>query len=201
MGKFFLASDRRPSKHWPLFTKPSLIENLKEANVQSELISVIGRGVNEDQIPHIINFCIKNRDFIDTVNFDCLITGKDYKEYTMSSSRLYKLVSESIGIDLDYFIESKRFRYNMYNLFERISRKYSVSHRMLAYEKYFFEIDGDKLKPVVSVAELRRLNDLLEIRDNPIKFIFSLIKNIGTFSKLGSAFISRLIQIYVPKTR
>jgi uncharacterized radical SAM superfamily Fe-S cluster-containing enzyme len=179
-----------------LGAKLRVLKNLKEENIQTELISVIGKGINENQIPLLVDFALKNRSFITGINFDCLTTGKTHTKYTIGASTIHKLIADSIGIDLEYFIEFKRLRYNLYFKLKKFSRFFS-NYQKLVLDNYFFKIENEKLYPVISIRNLKRINDALENR-NMLKRVAGFIKNFGSFIRLFNSMAPRVLPLYLP---
>ncbi len=181
-----------------LNAKLRILQNLKEEKIKTELIPVIGRNINEDQIFPIANFAAQNTDFIDSVHFDGLTTGRVYTKYTMGPSTLHKIIAEKLNIDLEYIVQFKRLRYNLFNMFNGLVMKHFIDNRMFLFGIFFLEVKNGELRQVLAVEELKKINNALESSRNKIKFLYGVIKNFRSFIKLGSIVILRLLQIYFP---
>ena len=70
-------------------------------------------------------------------------------------------------------------------------------YQMLVIESYFFKIKDNKLDPVVSVEELKKLNEAIESK-SLIKRIAGFVKNFGSFVKVARSMLPRVLPLYLP---
>ncbi|MBN1364222.1 MAG: radical SAM protein [Syntrophaceae bacterium] len=83
-----------------LETKLKALENIKLEKINAVLSATIARGVNEDQILPLVEFCFKHRSFIVELRIRTLAPiGKHLNTEQILLSELIQLVADSLNID------------------------------------------------------------------------------------------------------
>jgi hypothetical protein len=175
--------------------KMKIIENLKKIKMPTVLFAVIAHNINEDEIPHLIKFACENNDIVTEIAFAGLFTGGKLNQYTYFFSDLHKKVSYVLGIDLEYFKETKRLYFNCYNLIQKLFPNSIFVYRLknlFAYQ-YIFKVIGDKCKPYFSVNELKFYNKILEKilkESSKLKILLLLLKYSFSLKKVFKLFLN-----------
>jgi uncharacterized radical SAM superfamily Fe-S cluster-containing enzyme len=165
--------------------KLKALKNLKEEGMIVWLIPVIGRGVNEGQVKLITKFACLNSDFIRGIRFSTLYPrDESRKNERITSSDIIKILEVDCGIKMEYFIESKRFYYNIYKLVGKFSKRLQTKFNYLVQDNVYLKVKTGNYTPLFSINYLKKLNWLLEktlSEKNRIKSLISLIRNAPTF--------------------
>jgi uncharacterized radical SAM superfamily Fe-S cluster-containing enzyme len=160
--------------------KLKALKNLREENIDTSLTSVIGRGINEDQVYNILKFAVNYNGFLDSVTFLGLFNNGVLEDSTLSLSDLYKLLSKYTKLPLEYLEEYKKMKINLFNLIGKLFGKNKQNvYRHLLYDTYYFRVNKKKLNPIFSLGELKKINEMLEKWCKSKRNIvpFSTIKN------------------------
>jgi len=164
--------------------KLRIIKNLIEENMNIWFYPVIKPGENEDQIPKIIKFAANLNKHIKGIAFCALFTGKNQKDICAVSDVL-KIIEATYNIERENYIQSKRFRYNIYQIVRRyFGEKVQNNFRYLIRTPIFLKVKKNKIEPLIKTRDLEKMNQILEkVINNKSKIssIFSLIKGLPYF--------------------
>ena len=93
-----------------LQVKLRALENIKRAGINTCLSATLARGVNEDQVRELADFCFDNRSFIFELRIrttEPVGRSIDVQPYCMSE--LVQLVADSLAIDREDIVNEYRF--------------------------------------------------------------------------------------------
>jgi MoaA/NifB/PqqE/SkfB family radical SAM enzyme len=158
------------------YTKSKALKNLEKLKMEVGLAATIVSGINEDEIPKLLNFSIKNNHFIKELflyraipfgrfllNKDNNITGSDITK---------KLVNYSLGeIKLEYLLEFDRFKFNISKLLHHFGLNIPL------FAGTFFNIKDGKICECIPLEDIRKLNTHIEKKNN-----FQLIKDVVKYA-------------------
>jgi hypothetical protein len=83
-----------------LKVKTKALENLRRAGIGTALSVTLARGVNDDQIPRLYDFCLENRSFIGYLLFRSMMTvGRHLEVEPFVLSELFGMVTSGLGVD------------------------------------------------------------------------------------------------------
>ncbi|MCW1301154.1 MAG: radical SAM protein [Candidatus Nanoarchaeia archaeon] len=190
-----------------LHTYLKALGNLKKYRMNTTLAITIKKGLNEGEIPKLLNFAIRNRDFIKAafIGGVWLPTAEGLVP-SFTLPEIYDLLANATGISLEYFTELARFRWNLYKLLSILDGENS-KFSLLRGETIYFKIKGEKLTPIIEVNELSQINSWIEsslienkkfnvlrrILSNPL-LLFKTVKSLPL--RVSSSFIlSRFNQV------
>ncbi len=79
--------------------KMKALENLRRAELPTSLSVTLARGVNDDQIPKLYDFCLENRSFIGYLRFRSMMTlGRHLEVEPFVLSELFGMVTSALGV-------------------------------------------------------------------------------------------------------
>lgn len=164
--------------------KLKALENLKKLHIRTSILSVIVKGVNEDQIPKLIRYVVKN-NFIWMLSLRYLnIHGVDKKRRNFNKENLISIeemlnrVSQTLGIRFRYYDLFYEMRY----LFHKFISSKIPSHDLDYLENRRIYLRRSPLSPAFSEEELeelisifknRKFYKLLNFRWLPWVFLFA----------------------------
>jgi len=90
----------------PLFhVKTRALENLRRARIGTALSVTLARGINDDQIPRLYDFCLENRSFIGYLLFRSMMTvGRHLEVEPFVLSELFEMVTSGLGVDREHVL-------------------------------------------------------------------------------------------------
>lgn len=138
------------------------LRNLKKHRINTVLAITVKKGLNEQEVPRLLNFAIHNRNFIKAI----FIGGVWLPDGTtlipsFSYSEICDLLSRATGVPLEYFLELLRLRWNLYKLLSFLSGDGSKVS-LLRGDTIYFKIKREKLVPLFEVDELMKINSWIE---------------------------------------
>ncbi len=101
--------------------KLKALENIKRNRIKTKISTTLVRGVNDDQVLGLFNYCFDNRDFVDELRLRTISPiGKHLADDPYCISELIELVAQTLDVDkgniMNEYILKKKFIYNM-NMF------------------------------------------------------------------------------------
>lgn len=173
--------------------KLNALKNLKEFGLKVHLVSVIGKNINEREVPKIINFAVKNNDFIKEIGFTSLRTKK-YTEFTTAPSDVIKIASTCIdNFKVDDVHLWTQFSYGIYQLIRKLFDRTILEDKirkkisfLLSGHDLLLKVDKNGVRPLLSSEELKTINEVLEkalTNNDKIVTIAVILRNIRRFLK------------------
>lgn len=188
--------------------KLKVLKNLKEFNIKVTLVSVIAKGINENEVPKIIRFAARNVQFINQIVFVSLRT-KEFSSLTTAPSDVIKIVSKHIeGFEpKDIYLYTK-FYYNLYRAIQKLLS--GVLKENVIKKKTSFLIPGcdlllkvekGKTRLLFSTQEIENINHIVERiyrSKSRVGSMVTILKNIHIFTKLlfSKFSLNQLIQTW-----
>ncbi len=177
--------------------KLKALQNLKLVGIPTFIAAAIKIGINEQEIEKIVDFSVKNSDFVKEICFLSLEEGRKGNR-EMTRFEMYKLVEEKLSLPAELFFENKRLRYALCKSLDLLFGK-DKSHGILKDNLLLLKVKDGKLRPILSTEECKKLADSIEEaldRKSKLSFIRVLIKNIGILIKkdvlrIGVLFFSK----------
>lgn len=146
-----------------LYSRSKILKNLKDERVPVRLVSVIGKGINDYEIPNIVRFAMKNNDFIKGINFDSLYTGAQILPESTTTSDILNVLGESFGTGREYWIENKKFRKNVLSLIAEVfGSKLEKNFERLRTNCIWLMKKNEIIQPAFSIDELKKFNQKIE---------------------------------------
>jgi MoaA/NifB/PqqE/SkfB family radical SAM enzyme len=150
--------------------KMAALINLKELGFKVNLSSTILRGFNLDQLDEILHFVVENNDFIKSwIVLPAVHVGKfDLKWDGITVLDVFSRLEKSTTrlVELDYFVESKKFYSKLNNLFSKLGIIFP--HGGVFYHTFFLVEDG----------KLERLFDIDDLRDFNSSSLFNMVRSV-----------------------
>jgi uncharacterized radical SAM superfamily Fe-S cluster-containing enzyme len=147
-----------------LYTKLKALRNLESSGIRVILTATIASGINDNQIPYLLRFAIKNNNFIKGLY---LYGATPYGRFNitidkyLTPSDLIKLLEKASQnkIRREYFLEWSRFIKNINLIFNKFGlyfyRSYFISNP-------YYKIENNNLKEYIPCDELKKINDTIE---------------------------------------
>jgi hypothetical protein len=88
---------------------------------------------------------------------------KDHQETTYSD--LFKEVTRALNLSMEYFLEWKKFYFNVYRLIGKFNGNIQRRFHDLNRNAFYFKVENDKCEPLLTLEELRVLNCMFENHD------------------------------------
>lgn len=154
--------------------KLEALANIKKARVKVILSVLIVRGINENQIAGILDYCVKNRDFIEELRIRSMVACGNYlpcEKYNVSE--LLSLICENAGIQNKDILNEIRLQKNINTVFKREVFKFmacSLSFHLKG-------IKGDKLISVGRKLDANKPGDL--VRQSIVRTGFETLRAYG----------------------
>lgn len=171
----------RGGKH-ELYLKLKALRNLESVGINVLISSTIVQGVNEDQIEDLLNFSIRNNNFVKSVFF---FAGTPYHgkfdvkiDKILTSSDLIKRleVCTNKNITREYYLEFYRLKNNLNTFFEKFN---------IYFPKYFsgvfYKVCKGELQELINTEDMIKINNELE-KGNYMKVFKYSIKHLNQFS-------------------
>jgi MoaA/NifB/PqqE/SkfB family radical SAM enzyme len=158
-----------------LYIKMKALQNLVRLNITTVLSSVIAYGINEDQIPLLLKFCmtsVKNGNSIKGIRFFPFVPyGKFDIEMNkfITTTDIIKILEEYTNSHMkkEYFIEFKKLLKNINCLLDGLI--YFPTGNTSPY--VLFKVEDNNIKELIELDDLKRINLAFEKKD-----IVSLLK-------------------------
>jgi len=203
-----------------LNSRLQILKNLKEEGMNVWLNAIIARGVNDSEIPQIIKFAMKNKNFIRGVSFLCLYTGSKITPESATTSDILKVLDRSFGITYEYWIENKIFRNGIYQLIRNLfGKKFAQRFSSLRAEDVLLTEREGKIGSYIPLGDLKKFNEQFEkvvqkegmskilsslfllskVCMNPMMFPIakSFVRNNFNLTKTSSNYSSTGIRVYI----
>lgn len=165
--------------------KMKILENLKKVKMKTALIAVIGKNINEDQIPLLVKFASMDKNFLNDVQFIELYTGNFGDEERVTQSDIHKILETQLGIPTDLYIQSRRLYFNISKFILKVfGEKYSLEASNFTYPNVIYIRKTESgLEPYFSLDWLNKMNEILEesIKKDKLHCITNLVKNTKLF--------------------
>jgi len=198
-----------------LSKKMRILKNLKEEGMKVWLSAVIHKNLNAPEIFKLIKFTSLVKGLIRGINFMTFYHETENLKERFTCSDVYKMIEKTTGIKVEQYIEERRFNYNIFYLFGKLSGK-KVENRfkfLMKNRGITLKITRNGVKPAFGLEYLKSLNKVLEEAmsfKNRRKMILHLIKNMkvfinGDLMKMSSLFLfggldftkgSRMMSLY-----
>ena len=159
-----------------LCIKLKALKNMEKYNMKIFLSSVIVSGINEDEVPKLLDFSIKNNHFIQSLTlFGATPYGKfNIKiEKFLTSSDLIELLEKTSNsvINKEYFIEFKKLRVNLYNILKKVGIYFPFGNYA---SLTLFKVEEKQVKHLIPLEELKEINRRIENKEISImKYLFT----------------------------
>lgn len=86
--------------------KLKALENIRRLGIRTTLSVTLARGINDDQVQGLYNFCIKNRSFINYLRFRTMTyVGRHIDVEPFTLSEMFDLLTSSLGISREEVIK------------------------------------------------------------------------------------------------
>lgn len=176
--------------------KLQIIKNLINEGINFWLFPVIMPEENEDQIRKILAFAAKFNKNIKGINFSPLFIGKGQKD-VYTNSDILKIIEHECGIEIENYIESKKFRHNLYALAGKyLGNEMQQNLRYLLRTVIYLKVEKSKIEPLIKTKDLKKMNEILQqinaAKSKP-SAILTLIKNLPAFLNKGLASLAAFI--------
>jgi uncharacterized radical SAM superfamily Fe-S cluster-containing enzyme len=170
-----------------LYLKLKALKNLEKYNIEVYLSVTIAPDINEDELPKILKFAIRNNHFIKGLNIYGATPG--YGRFNISmkrnitSSDIAEILEKASSgvISKEYFIEFKRLRVNLSNLLKKFGIFFPPGYY---YPIAVLNVINGEVKQFIPLEKLKRINYQLEN-----KRLIPILKDV----KLVSDFLKLLI--------
>jgi pyruvate-formate lyase-activating enzyme len=159
--------------------KLAALENLVKENIRVSLTSVILKGINEDQIPEIINYTTKIRHIIEIAFLCFCLTPTGVRngftsENIPSPDEIRSIASETLCLSKEDFLLWDKFKLNFAFYLERLKSIFPffpipVFHKGMVY----LERKQNSTSPLLNKDELNRL--FFALRNNKVKDLLTIL--------------------------
>lgn len=160
------------------------LKNLEREKMRVLLYSTIIRGINEDQVEHIIDYATLH-DFIWTTSFKPLyLPGTDpsanfNKGHVLSYSEILNLINAKIEeIDYQYIRLTQKVFCSLQKIFA--NRRPPIYLSWVDLPSVYIVRKGDKIKPLFSYETLEKIQNILETA--PAKHSITSLSKILSFN-------------------
>lgn len=182
------------------YLKLKALENLQKVGIKTILSSTIAYGINDDQIPELLKFCVLSvyrNDFIKGLRFFGAVPYGRFRihvERFMKTIDIIKVLEKvtNKGIRREYFLEFKRFLMNVNRLLDKFGIYIPYGYasptaifKVTTKESANLKIDDSRnvndggiieIKELIDLNELKIINDALEKYNLP-SLMYHLLKN------------------------
>lgn len=175
--------------------KIKILNNLEKVGIRVWLVVVIGKSINENQITPILEFARQHTDLIRGVKFNVLYNPILKDNYTISDIR--KIIEKENGINIKWFVEEKKLRYNLYKTARKIFVPLSNRFMYLLQENHqYITFKNGKWSSLIPIKRLEEINKILEKALKKKSKISSLIHICHAIIKIPKSLIFRLLYYY-----
>jgi len=155
--------------------KLQALDNIRETGIKTVISVTLARGINEDEIKKIYNFCLNNRSFVRELRIRTMSpVGRYLNVEPYCMSELIDLVSSSIGIDRSAILKEHTFFYEFFKIFNKLFRFDYFRPRLCTIR---FHIKGTS--KISSVGEELRFNEKNNLQFKRILLPYYLIRKFG----------------------
>jgi uncharacterized radical SAM superfamily Fe-S cluster-containing enzyme len=162
-----------------LLLKMLALKNLEILKIDTTILARITKGVNEDQIKNLIDFCVnsaKKDGYIKGVHF---IGATHYGRFLLENSEistleLVRLVENATNhkIDLDYLIEMRKLALGLF----KITSRYGIPFTFGGNGLIAFYKASNNIKKLFPIHFVRKINKYLE-RGKTLTAVYESLKN------------------------
>jgi uncharacterized radical SAM superfamily Fe-S cluster-containing enzyme len=191
--------------HGILIKKLKALENIKKCSMKVYLSMTVIDKFNLNEIGKIIRFAARNNEFISGIIMRPLLPCGRLnisKEKDVTLSDLIESAEKQTGgiINKNYMLEFRRFKFNIYNLIQRLFGKdYTVNMAFNYFLDCMLKIKKNKdkliIKQMIDYEKLKNMNELIEdsINKSKMNLIFNLPKlvNFELFKFILTAITSK----------
>jgi uncharacterized Fe-S cluster-containing radical SAM superfamily protein len=101
-----------------LDTKLQALKNLKREGIRTNLSITLVRGINDDQLKDMVQYCMENRSFISQLRIRTMAPlGRHLKAQPYHLSEMVDLLARSLNVSLDDFMKEEALREKMKDVF------------------------------------------------------------------------------------
>jgi len=166
--------------------KMKILKNLKDLKIKTTLMAVVGKGINEDQIPLLIKFASMNSDFINSVQFIDLYTGNFGDEERITSSDILKTIEATTGVPSELYLEQKQLYFNMGKIARKFfGNNFFINPDVLSHPTTMY-LRRTKLgfQPYFDLDWLKKTNEIIEngLGKGRAGFVAYMMKNAKQFA-------------------
>ncbi|MCX5657764.1 MAG: radical SAM protein [Candidatus Omnitrophica bacterium] len=144
--------------------KVEALKNLENNKIFTFLALVFMEGINENEIPKLVSFLMRHKDFIKGLFLVPLspfgkleISQKKFFTYSDIIKNIAR--SGNVKCDKDYFVEFERFKFNIHKLLLKFRKNVPTGSQIITVP---FKISDNSLNEVISTKDLKRINLHLE---------------------------------------
>ena len=168
-----------------------VLKNVKEVGgIKLQLSPVIERGMNENEIPKIIQFALENK-FINSVSFLGLLPLPYEKKIPTTHSDLIKTMEREGYFDRKYFLELVKMYRNIYEVTKKIFKgsqleKWILNRLSTTFNVVYFKRETNFLRLLFRKEEIEKINKILiksMDKKSRIASFYVLLKNLLVFIK------------------
>lgn len=156
-----------------LHVKLKALENLKKAGMGTYLFSAIVEGINDDQVPGLVDFARKNIEWVDIMNVNPVWRIGRYNNFErIPASKLYASM-EKAGLHFHEFMASTEFSHLCFEIASKLAQQKWVRQPPCAQRLYFVKVDDEvvKLTDILNIPRLLpRLRMISRSMTNRSKF-------------------------------
>lgn len=163
------------------------LKNLKREGIRTNLSMTLVRGVNDDQLKGMVQYCMENRSFIRQLRIRSLAPlGRYVKERPYVLSELVDLMARSLNVSLDDFMKEETLRETVKSIFRirscprlcsiRFHLRGRRMPRPVAMDFDSLSIDRSSFKRIMVLFRAIRHYGLLYLRDFVQKLPFTFRK-------------------------
>ena len=151
--------------------KLEALNNIKKAGIRTIMSVLLVKGINENQISGILDYCLENRDFIEELRIRTMISlGKYIHNEKYSIPELLEVVCKEINIKKEDALKEFRLKEQINSLFRK-----EIFTLMSCSFNFHLRKYNDKILPVGHNMEIT------EIESSRFEKIFSLFKMIKAY--------------------
>jgi uncharacterized radical SAM superfamily Fe-S cluster-containing enzyme len=145
-----------------LYEKLRALKNLEIAGIPVYLSCTIAYGINENQIPLLLKFSIKNNHFIKRIAFWPITPQGKFEanlEKPIFPSDIIKIIESTTKgrVRREYFFEFRKFGNNVFKLLQELGFNVPI-----VFPSILFKIHHNKIEELIPLKELEILNEAFE---------------------------------------
>jgi pyruvate-formate lyase-activating enzyme len=151
-----------------LKAKLQVIKNLKKYKIPTYLFAMLVKGKNLHEVGKLLDFALRNHDFIKIINFNPVWTvGRTTPHEKMTMTDLLSEVCSKLNLQTEDFLLSTIFTYHLFYVWQKILGKdISVQPRCELRTYIFHSRDGGI--PITQLVDIKGINRILEKIDGRI---------------------------------
>jgi len=176
--------------------KIKILNNLEKVGIGVWLVVVIGKDINENQITPILEFARRHTNLIRGVKFNVLYDPILKDNYTISDIR--KIIEKENGINIKWFIEEKRLRYNLYKIVKKIFTPLSNRFLYLLQENHqYITFKNGEWSSLIPIKRFEEINKILEKGLKKKSRVSSVLHLCHAIIKIPKSLTFRLLYYYL----